>query len=139
APSGSVYQAGTLSGNPLAMAAGLATLNELTPAVHDAIVEKTQRLVQGLHEIGSRHRVPLTADFAGSMWGFFFRAEPVRSAAEARPPAVGRSNRFYPDGLDRGLYPAPSASEAGFMSPPKSARDGEEPLARRDAAMAAVK
>src|SRR5437879_3890307 len=72
APSGNVYQAGTLSGNPLAMAAGIATLTELTPALHDTIVARTSRLVAGLREVAARHDVPFTADSAGSMWGFFF-------------------------------------------------------------------
>lgn len=138
APSGSVYQAGTLSGNPLAMAAGLATLNELTPALHDAIVERTTRLVHGLREIAARHRVPLTADFAGSMWGFFFRAEPVRSFADAKTSDVERFKRFFHEALDRGVYLAPSAFEAGFMSSAHTDRDVDETLSRLDDAMAAV-
>jgi len=116
APSGSVYQAGTLSGNPLAMAAGLATLEALSPAVHDLIVTRTARLVQGLRESAMRHGIPFTADCAGSMWGFFFRAEPVRSFADAKTSDVERFKRFFHAALDRGVYLAPSAFEAGFMS-----------------------
>ncbi len=114
-PAGSVYQAGTLSGNPLAMAAGLATLGALTPAVHDTIAARTARLVEGLREIAARHSVPFTADAAGSMWGFFFRAEPVRSFADARRADVERFSRFFHAALDPGVYHAPSAIESGVM------------------------
>ena len=116
APTGAVYQAGTLSGNPLAMAAGLATLEELTPAAHDTIAMRTARLVQGLRESAMRHGIPFTADCAGSMWGFFFRAEPVRSFADAKTSDVERFKRFFHAALDRGVYLAPSAFEAAFMS-----------------------
>jgi len=137
APSGSVYQAGTLSGNPLAMAAGLATLDELSPAVQDGIVARTARLVQGLRESALRHGVPLSADCAGSMWGFFFRAEPVRSFADAKTSDVERFKRFFHAALNRGVYLAPSAFEAAFMS---SAHDDaviDATLERLDDAMRA--
>src|SRR5712671_4411461 len=81
APSGPVYQAGTLSGNPLAMAAGIATLSALTPALHARIEKRTSALVEGLQMIASDLDVPLTAACAGSMWGFFFSGRPVRNFA----------------------------------------------------------
>ena len=137
APSGSVYQAGTLSGNPLAMAAGLATLEELTPAVHDSIVARTDRLVQGLRESALRHGVPFTADCAGSMWGFFFRAEPVRSFADAKTSDVERFKRFFHEALDRGVYLAPSAFEAAFMSAAHDDAVIDTTLERLDDAMRA--
>lgn len=139
APSGAVYQAGTLSGNPLAMAAGLATLEGLTTDVHDAIAANTTRLVEGLREVGARHGVPLTADYAGSMWGFFFREEPVRNFAEAKTCDVERFKRFFHAALDRGVYLAPSAFEAGFLSSAHSRADVDETLDRLDQAMAAAK
>jgi len=135
APVGPVYQAGTLSGNPLAMAAGIATLAELTPAVHDRIALRTARLVQGLREIAARHGVPFTADCAGSMWGFFFRAEPVRSFADAKTSDVERFRRFFHAALDRGVYLAPSAFEAAFMSDAHDDALIEETLNRLDDAM----
>ena len=138
APAGSVYQAGTLSGNPLAMAAGIATLNELTPAVHERIARRTARLVQGLREIAARHGVPFTADCAGSMWGFFFRAEPVRSFSDAKTADVDRFRRFFHAALDRGVYLAPSAFEAAFMSAAHTEDDIAETLDRLDDAMAAA-
>ena len=116
APTGPVYQAGTLSGNPLAMAAGLATLRILTPPLHQKIEARTTRLVAGLREIAARVGVPFTADSAGSMFGFFFRAEPVRSFTDARASDVQLFRRFFHAVLDRGVYFAPSPFEAGFVS-----------------------
>jgi glutamate-1-semialdehyde 2,1-aminomutase len=136
APSGPVYQAGTLSGNPLAMAAGLATLTALTPAVHDAIARRTRALVEGLRGIAARRGVPFTADSAGSMFGFFFRAEPVRSYADARTADVELFRRFFHAALDRGVYLAPSAFEAGFVSAAHGDAEIALTLERLDAALA---
>jgi glutamate-1-semialdehyde 2,1-aminomutase len=135
APVGNVYQAGTLSGNPLAMAAGIATLHALTTDVQHRIATRTARLVQGLREIAASDGVPFTADCAGSMWGFFFRAEPVRSFADAKTSDVERFKRFFHAALDRGVYLAPSAFEAAFMSSAHSDMDIEETLNRLDDAM----
>ena len=135
APSGPVYQAGTLSGNPLAMAAGIATLQELTPELHDVIARRTAALVQGLLESAARHRVPFTANAAGSMWGFFFRAEPVRSFTDAKTADVDAFRRFFHAALDRGVYLAPSAFEAAFMSAAHSDNDVATALERLDDAM----
>ena len=139
APAGSVYQAGTLSGNPLAMAAGIATLRALTPELHDEIAARTTRLVHGLRRIAAEHGVPFTADSAGSMWGFFFRGEPVRSFADAKTCDVERFKRFFHAALARGVYLAPSAFEAAFMSSAHSDRDVEETLNRLGEAMADVR
>jgi glutamate-1-semialdehyde 2,1-aminomutase len=139
APTGSVYQAGTLSGNPLAMAAGIATLRNLTPAVHDEITARTTRLVHGLRGIAAKRGVPFTAGSAGSMWGFFFRAEPVRSFSDAKTSDVERFKRFFHSTLAKGVYLAPSAFEAAFMSSAHSDSDIEETLNRLDDAMADVR
>ena len=139
APSGPVYQAGTLSGNPLAMAAGIATLQVLTPELHDAIATRTAALVQGLRESAARHGVPFTADAAGSMWGFFFRAEPVRSYADAKTADVDAFRRFFHAALDRGVYLAPSAFEAAFMSAAHSESDVATALERLDDAMSQLR
>ena len=116
APSGPVYQAGTLSGNPLAMAAGLATLTTLTPELHSRIEKRTAALVGGLQKIAEDLGVPLTAGYAGSMWGFFFTARPVRNFMEAKASDVALFRRFFHAALDRGVYLAPSPFEACFMS-----------------------
>ena len=139
APSGPVYQAGTLSGNPLAMAAGFATLTALTPQLHDRITARTAALVQGLRESAARHGVPFTADHAGTMWGFFFRAEPVRNFAEAKMSDVNRFRRFFQAALANGVYLAPSAFEAAFMSAAHSDADIAATLDRLDDAMRQAK
>ena len=139
APSGPVYQAGTLSGNPLAMAAGIATLDSLTRDVHDRITKRTAGLVQGLRAMAARHDVPFTADSAGSMFGFFFRREPVRSFAEAKEADTKLFSRFFHAALDRGVYLAPSAFEAGFVSAAHSDEDITLTLERLDDALGAAK
>jgi glutamate-1-semialdehyde 2,1-aminomutase len=139
APSGPVYQAGTLSGNPLAMAAGIATLTMLTPQLHDRVAARTTTLVQGLRSIAASAGVPFTADSAGTMWGFFFRDEPVRSFADAKESDVKRFARFFHAALDRGVYLAPSAFEAAFMSAAHSDDDISLTLERLDDAMRVAK
>jgi glutamate-1-semialdehyde 2,1-aminomutase len=116
APAGPVYQAGTLAGNPLAMAAGLATLSALTPALHSIIEKRASALVEGLQKIAEELRVPLTAGCAGSMWGFFFTEKPVRNFADAKASDVSLFGRFFHAALERGVYLAPSPFEACFMS-----------------------
>ena len=137
APSGPVYQAGTLSGNPLAMAAGVATLEALTPDVQNTMERRTARLVRGLAESAMRRRIPLTAAHSGTMWGFFFRAEPVRSFADAKAADIGRFRRFFHAALEQGVYLAPSAFEAGFMSAAHGDAEIDLTLERLDAALAA--
>ena len=136
APSGPVYQAGTLSGNPLAMAAGIATLGALTREVHDTIARRTGALVEGLRAIAARHGVPFTADSAGSMFGFFFRAEPVRSFTDAKEGDVDLFRRFFHAALARGVYIAPSAFEAAFVSAAHGDIEIAQTLERFDAALA---
>jgi len=136
APSGPVYQAGTLSGNPLAMAAGIATLTALTPTVHEAMARRTRALVEGLRGIAARRGVPFSADSAGSMFGFFFRDEPVRSFADARTSDVALFKRFFHAALNRGVYLAPSPFEAGFTSTAHGDAEIALTLERLDAALA---
>ena len=138
APSGPVYQAGTLSGNPLAMAAGLATLEALTPELHAAIEGRTAQLVAGLREIAARRGVPFTAAHAGSMWGFFFRDGPVRSFVEARESDVALFRRFFHAARERGVYLAPSPFEAAFVSAAHGEAEIAETLERLDAALGAA-
>jgi glutamate-1-semialdehyde 2,1-aminomutase len=139
APAGPVYQAGTLSGNPLAMAAGHATITMLTAELHAKIEQRTARLVQGMREIAARRDVPFSADHAGSMWGFFFRAEPVRNFADARGSDTDLFRRFFHEVLARGVYLAPSPFEAAFMSAAHSDDDISTALERMDAALGAAR
>lgn len=138
APTGPVYQAGTLSGNPLAMAAGLATLGALTREVHDSITVQTGHLVQGMRDIAARHGVPFTAAHAGSMWGFFFRDGVVRTYEDAKQSDVPLFRRFFHAARRRGVSLAPSAFEAGFMSAAHGPAEIGETLHRLDDALGAA-
>lgn len=116
APAGPVYQAGTLSGNPLAMAAGIATLTALTPELHTRIEKRTAALVGGLQKTARELGVPFVASHAGSMWGFFFSERPVANYTDAKASDVALFRLFFHAALDRGVYLAPSAFESCFMS-----------------------
>ncbi len=136
APAGDVYQAGTLSGNPVAMAAGLATLERLRkPGTYEALGRTTERLAQGLAEVASRRGVELTAVAVGGMFGFFFHPGPVRSFDDAKKSHVARFRCFHGAMLDRGVYLAPSAFEAGFVSLAHRSRDIDDTLEAADAAL----
>ncbi len=117
APEGPVYQGGTLSGNPVAMAAGIATLDVLEDdGVYAELSQKSARLMDGLKDIGREAGVPIqTASFGGLM-GFFFNAKPVRNYTDALTSDVPGFVRFYRGMLAEGVYLAPSAFEALFMS-----------------------
>ena len=128
APLGPVYQAGTLSGNPVATACGLATLREISkPGFFEALSAKTRSLVEGLGGAARDAGVPLVGDSEGGMFGFFFPA----SFDSALPQNYGqvmatdkeRFNRFFHGMLDRGVYLAPALYEAGFVSAAHSAED----------------
>ncbi len=117
APDGAVYQAGTLSGNPLAMAAGLATLRRLgEPGVFDTLEARTASLAGGFQEIADELGVEFTTASAGGMFGFFFHPGPVRSFEDAKKAHGERFKRFFASMLEQGVYLAPSAFEAGFVS-----------------------
>jgi len=117
APAGPVYQAGTLSGNPLAVAAGRETLRRLARrGVYEALGAKARRLADGLAERARAAGVPLTTAAVGGMFGFFFHPGPVTNFDEARKSDVARFTRFFGGMLARGIYLAPSAYEAGFVS-----------------------
>lgn len=138
APQGPVYQAGTLSGNPLAMAGGLATLAGLTADVQAGIVARTARLAEGVATLARECEVPCTAGSVGSMWGFFLREAPVHSFAEARTADIALFKRFFREALARGVYLAPSAFEAGFMSAAHDDAVIDETLERLREAMQAA-
>jgi glutamate-1-semialdehyde 2,1-aminomutase len=117
APLGPVYQAGTLSGNPLAVAAGLATLQlAAQPRLLERIEATTRALVDGLNAEASSAGVPFCAQSIGSMFGLYFRAAPPQSYVEVMECDREGFNRFFHAMLDAGVYLAPSAYEAGFVS-----------------------
>jgi glutamate-1-semialdehyde 2,1-aminomutase len=139
APAGDVYQAGTLSGNPVAMAAGLETLERLAkPGVYERLGKTSRSLVAGLSEIASRRGVELTTAAVGGMFGFFFHPGPVRSFEEAKKSQLLRFRRFFGAMLERGIYLAPSAFEAGFVCLAHRPADIAETLEAADGAMKLV-
>ena len=116
APNGPVYQAGTLSGNPLAVTAGLATLRLLTPALYQSTAAYTTRLLEGLRLAALASGVPFSTSQVGSMFGLFFRHTAPTRYSEALESDAARFKRFFHAMLDGGIYLAPSAFEAGFVS-----------------------
>jgi glutamate-1-semialdehyde 2,1-aminomutase len=130
-PEGPVYQAGTLSGNPLATAAGIATLRELQkPGVYERLESLGARLSAGLAEAAGSAGVPVYLTRVGSMLGLFFTGSPVHTMADAARSDVDRFKRYFWAMLDRGVYLAPSQFEATFVSTAHS----DEDLARTIAA-----
>jgi glutamate-1-semialdehyde 2,1-aminomutase len=139
APLGPVYQAGTLSGNPVAVAAGLATLKLVEqPGFQPSIEETTRELVQGLVAEARKANVVFSAQSIGSMFGVYFRAAPPASFAEVMQCDKDRFNRFFHAMLDEGVYLAPSAYEAGFVSAAHGAAEIEATLAAARAAFRKV-
>lgn len=117
APNGPVYQAGTLSGNPVAVAAGMATLNLVqTPNFYAQLAARTQALVAGLSAAAQAQGVTFSAQSIGGMFGLYFSAQPPVSYAEVMQCDKQAFNRFFHAMLDAGVYLAPSAFEAGFVS-----------------------
>ena len=131
APTGPVYQAGTLSGNPIAMAAGFACLTEVAkPGVHDTLTALTTQLAQGLEEAARTQRIPLVVNHVGGMFGLFFTDAPsVTCYQDVTQCDVERFKRFFHLMLAEGVYLAPSAFEAGFMSLAHSQQDIENTIA----------
>jgi glutamate-1-semialdehyde 2,1-aminomutase len=119
APIGPVYHAGTLSGNPIAMAAGLAALNELSIGdKHEQLSASTEKLAMGLKAAAERNGVSLSINYAGAMFGFFFTdsQEPVTTFEQATACDTDKFRRFFHLMLENGIYLAPSSYEAGFLS-----------------------
>lgn len=117
APSGPVYQAGTLSGNPLAVVAGLTQVRILQrPGVAETLAARTGRLVTGLNRVLTELGVAFRAQGIGSLWGLFFAKRPVRDLEGAMAADVALYSRFFHGMLGRGVYLAPAQHEAGFLS-----------------------
>lgn len=124
APLGPVYQAGTLSGNPIATACGLATLNEISKAgFYEALSAKTQKLMAGLKGIADEAGVPFSVDSEGGMFGFFFFDALPQNYAKVMTTDSKRFNAFFHGMLERGIYFAPALYEAGFVSAAHSDED----------------
>lgn len=131
APLGPVYQAGTLSGNPVAVAAGLATLKLVqAPDFYEHLANRTQQLVDGLVAAAKKHDIDFSAQSIGGMFGIYFRKNIPSSFAEVMQCDKDAFNRFFHAMLEEGVYFAPSAFEAGFVS----SRHGDEELNKTFAA-----
>lgn len=139
-PLGPVYQAGTLSGNPLAMCAGLTTLNAISePGFHDRLTEKTNAVRDGFKAAADAAGIPLTVQSAGAMFGFFFTEEPsVTRFDQVMGCDVERFKKFFQGMLKEGVYLAPSAFEAGFTTAALSQADIDHTVAAAHKVMATL-
>lgn len=141
APLGPVYQAGTLSGNPLAMAAGLAMLKEIQkPGMYEQLTARVEQMLTGFKAAADKHGIPFTCNKAGSMFGLFFtelqQVQCFRDVADHCD--TQRFGKFFHGMLEQGVYLAPSAFEAGFMSFAHSEADIEFTIAAADKVMASL-
>jgi len=139
-PSGPVYQAGTLSGNPLAMTAGLKTLEIISrPGFYEQLTEKTAMFVNGMKKVARKQNIPLTTNQVGGMFGLFFSEEPVvKNFDQVSNCNIDRFRRFFHLMLDSGVNLAPSAYEAGFISSAHTTRDIELTIEKAEAAFAGL-
>jgi len=137
APAGPIYQAGTLSGNPVAMAAGLAMLELIqAPGFHETLAARTRLLTDGLQAVADGEGVPFSTNRVGGMFGLFFTHEKVSSYTQATAADTAMFNRFFQGMLEHGVFLAPSAFEAGFLS---SAHSDDDIAATLDAARVAMR
>lgn len=141
APTGPVYQAGTLSGNPIAMAAGIACLTELAKPGNEALLAaKTTTLAEGLKALAEKHHIPFVVNYVGGMFGIFFtESKTVESYADVMNCNIERFKTFFHHMLSQGVYLAPSAFEAGFMSLAHTDEDIQNTLKAADIAFQALK
>jgi glutamate-1-semialdehyde 2,1-aminomutase len=139
APLGPVYQAGTLAGNPLAMRAGIAALQQLTrPELYEEMTQLARRLVFGLRAELADAGIPAQINAIGSLSTVFFTAEPVRNYANAKRSDTRRYARFFREMLDRGIFFAPSQFEAAFVSAAHTSQDIDRTLAAAHESLQAI-
>lgn len=138
APVGPVYQAGTLSGNPLAMAAGLATLTEIQKtSFYTQLTKSTEALVNGLMEVAGHYKIPFFAQSIGGMFGFYFTdSHTIRNYNDVAKGNANLFKQFFHGMLMQGIYFAPSMFEAGFVSSAHTVQDIEETLNKADTVLA---
>jgi len=139
APAGPMYQAGTLSGNPLAMRAGIETLKKLSQkGVYDELERKSAKLVDGIVAAAKKHGHEICGDYAGGMFGWYFTAGPVKSFADAKQADPDKFAKWHRMMLERGVYLAPSMYEAGFMSMAHTDEDIEKTIAIADEVLSQI-
>lgn len=139
APSGPIYQAGTLSGNPLAMTAGFETLSQLTPDTYKIFIEKADRLEEGLKEAAGKYDIPFTVNRAGSMIGFFFTNEDVKDYESAKTSNLDYFSAFYNSMLEQGVFLPPSQFEGMFLSTALTDEDIEHTIRAAEQAFSTLK
>jgi glutamate-1-semialdehyde 2,1-aminomutase len=139
APAGTIYQAGTLSGNPLAMAAGLATLSQLKPDDYKEFARKAIRLEEGFYQAAKRHDIPLTVNRAGSMIGIFFTNETVKNYETAKTANLEFFKAYFKSMLESGISLPPSQFEGLFLSTTHSMEDIEATILAADHAFSMLK
>jgi len=139
APLGPIYQAGTLAGNPLAMRAGIAALQQLTkPGLYDQMTQLARRLVFGLRSEMEVAKIPAQINAIGSLATIFFTGEPVRNYGDAKRSDTKLYARFFREMLDRGVFLAPSQFEAAFLSSAHTAADVDATLAAAHESLQAI-
>ncbi|WP_144461361.1 glutamate-1-semialdehyde 2,1-aminomutase [Siminovitchia fortis] len=138
APSGPIYQAGTLSGNPLAMAAGYETLIQLTPESYDEFNRKAEKLEQGLKSAAAKYDIPHTVNRAGSMVGFFFTNEDVHNYDQAKTSDLSMFAAYYKEMANNGIFLPPSQFEGLFLSTEHSDEDIEATIEAAEKAFAVI-
>ena len=138
APAGPIYQAGTLSGNPLAMVAGLSTLEHLTMEVYETINAATQKLIDGLVERAASAGIRVCENHVCGMFSLFFDLDRANSYEDVANSNIERFNQFFHTMLDEGIYLAPSAFEAGFISAKHTDDVIETTLSAAEVAFAAL-
>lgn len=138
APDGPIYQAGTLSGNPVAVAAGIAALKQLDAEAYDLLEARGAQLEAGFQKIIDAHGYPLSQHRVGSMFTLFFHPGPIRNHEDVKSCDLERFNHFFHAMLKRGVYLAPSQFEAGFLSTAHTPEIIDEVLEKAEAALAEV-
>ncbi|WP_153123027.1 glutamate-1-semialdehyde 2,1-aminomutase [Peribacillus tepidiphilus] len=139
APSGPIYQAGTLSGNPLAMAAGYATLSQLQPEHYEEFIKKADRLEEGIGQAAKKYDIPHTFNRAGSMIGFFFTNEEVINYEKAKTSNLDFFADYYREMAEQGIFLPPSQFEGMFLSTAHSDEDIEKTIVAAERAFAKLK
>lgn len=139
APSGPIYQAGTLSGNPLAMTAGYETLRQLTPDLYKEFVRKADRLEEGIHAAAEKYEIPHTINRAGSMIGLFFTNEKVINYETARTSDLELFASYYREMANEGIFLPPSQFEGIFLSAAHTDEDIEKTIAAAEKAFKKIR
>lgn len=137
-PEGQIYHAGTLSGNPLAMTAGISTISQLNPELYVEMEKKVARLTAGIKQAAKQHHVPVTVHHVGTMWSYFFNPGPVNNFDDVQRSDVAFFARFFRQLLDQGIYTAPSQYETNFLSSKHTDADIDRTIDAFNAAFDAV-